>query len=225
MKHLPWSEEDARRQKWLKEQQTREMFEGKQVIITEKMDGANACLTSEKVYARSHSAEATGEQWDFLKKQHREELMHKIPDNLAIFGEYLYARHSIKYDSLPSYFIVFGIYDDSEDEWLSWVDTEVVADKLSLETAPVIDNVYIAEDRSEVVDERDEIIVFDDLRRDPEGVSRYGDTREGYVVRTVDSFSLDDLTENMAKCVRENHVQTEELHWRKGGSIETNELG
>ena len=224
MKHLPWSQEDARQQKWLNRSQTREMFEDGQVVITEKMDGANACLTSEKVYARSHSGEPHRDEWDFLKKQHREELMHKIPDDVAIFGECLYARHSIKYEELPSYFLVFGIYYRPENEWMSWTDTVVMADELGLETVPVINTVYVSENKSEAVDKLEKIVLFDDLESEPKGESRYGDTREGYVIRNREAFGLEDLTENMAKCVREDHVQTEELHWRKGGGTETNEL-
>lgn len=224
MKHLPWSREDARQQKWLNESQTQEMFENNQVVITEKMDGANACLTSDKVYARSHSGEPHREEWDFLKKQHREKLMHKIPDRMAIFGEYLYAKHSIMYEDLPSYFLVFGIYYKPEREWMSWTDVRALSNELGLETVPVIDNLYIEEDENRLVEKLDEFALSGALKREPEGSSRYGDTREGYVVRNYRSFSLDELTENMAKCVREDHVQTEELHWRKGGETETNDL-
>ena len=35
---------------------------------------------------------------------------------------------------------------------------------------------------------------------------------EGYVVRSTDSFSIDDFSTNVAKFVRKNHVQTED-HW------------
>jgi hypothetical protein len=227
MKHLPWSQENARKQKWLGREQTREMFEGERVVITEKADGANACLTSDKVYARSHSAEPHREEWDYLKKKHREELMHKISDQFAVFGEYLYARHSIKYEELPAYFLVFGVYYKKTGEWLSWNDTVAVAEEIGLPTVPVIANLRIQEERNELVENFDEFVMYEDALEDrmPEGESEYGDTREGYIVRNYDGFKLEDLTENMAKCVREDHVQTEELHWRKGGETETNELG
>jgi len=210
MKHLPWSQEDARQQKWLRESQV-SMYFGGEMVILEKMDGANACITSDKVYARSHSAEPHRDEWDYLKKKHREELMHKIPEHLAIFGEYLYARHSIKYEDLPSYFLVFGAYNKNMSRWYSWDRTKAMTEALDLETVPEIDRFATAQPD-------------EDLRRMPEGVSQYGDTREGYVVRNTEGFPLDELTENMAKCVRENHVQTEELHWRKGGETETNNL-
>lgn len=220
MKHLPWSQEEAREQKWLDRTEAQQMFDGERVIITEKMDGANACLTSDKVYARSHSGEPHREEWDYLKKKHREELMHKIPDDFAIFGEYLYARHSIKYEGLPAYFLVFGVL--YKGEWLSWNNVTRIADEIGLLTVPVIADLRIEEKENPLVEKFDEFVTYDSLEdRMPGGESEYGDTREGYVVRKYGRFDLKDLTENMAKCVREDHVQTEELHWRKGGDTET----
>lgn len=223
MKHLPWSQEHARQQKWLNESEAEEMFTGEEVMITEKMDGANACITNEKVYARSHSGEPHREEWDYLKKKHREELMHKIPDEYAIFGEYLYAKHSIKYEELPNYFLVFGVYHKTSQEWLAWYDVEAIAEEIGLQTVPVIARFHVT-DEEELKKNTELFKGVDSLERDPEGESEYGDTREGYVIRNRGSFHIDELTENMAKCVRENHVQTEELHWRKGGTTETNDL-
>ena len=223
MKHLPWSQENARQQKWLDESDAREMFEGREIVIMEKMDGANACMTKENVYARSHSGEPHREEWDYLKKFHSEKYMHKIPENMAIFGEYLYARHSIKYEELPNYFLAFGVYHEPSGRWLSWQKTKKVANLVGVPTAPVIEKTIIGEKdewpKHSIVNEYPHI-----EGRKPEGTSEFGDTREGYVIRNADSFKLDKLTENMAKCVREDHVQTEELHWRKGNSIETNDL-
>lgn len=226
MKHLPWSQEDARQQKWLSESEAEEIFKGETVVITEKMDGANACLTKDKVYARSHSGEPHREEWDYLKKVHREELMHKLPEGFAFFGEYLYAKHSIKYEDLPSYFLLFGVYWEEENEWLSWGRVERFAEDLGLETVPVIDKIHIEPKSNELTKEIPEFQTYREAIKDrmPSGESKYGDTREGYVVRNERSFKLDNLTEKMAKCVREDHVQTEELHWRKGGETPKNEL-
>jgi len=228
MKHLPWSQEEARQQKWLGREETKEMFfeenSMNQIVITEKMDGANACLTKDKVYARSHSGEPHREEWDYLKKRHREELMHKIPEDFAIFGEYLYAKHSIKYEDLPSYFLVFGVYYKPRDEWMAWYNVKAIAKEIGLPTVPEIEVLRLT-DLEEFLEIGDEFKRYEYIEdRMPEGESKYGDTREGYVIRNADRFKVDELTENMAKCVREDHVQTEELHWRKGGETPKNEL-
>lgn len=212
MHHLPWSQEEARRQKWMNEKDVRQSFDEKTVIALEKMDGANACLTSDKVYARSHSGEPHRDEWDYLKKKHREEYMHKIPEKHAYFGEYLYARHSIKYTGLPAYFLVYGVYNKKTEWWYSWATTKRLADSKGFETVPEIKGPQIFNSDS------------DFFKMKPEGKSQYGDTREGYVLRNADGFRHKTLEWNMAKCVREDHVQTEELHWRKGGETPTNEL-
>lgn len=207
MKHVPWSKEDARRNKYLDNLDFMHFTE-RHAVMTEKLDGANACLTSDKVYARSHSHEASGEQWDLLKKKHAEELAHRIPEKLAIYGEWMYAKHSIKYTELPDYFVVFSVFNMARDQFLTWDETKQVAKMLQLPHAPVI--------KEGEFDESWKI--------EPEGESAYGDTREGYVIRTGGRAHYGAFKQNFAKCVRKDHVQTEELHWRKGSEIETNEL-
>jgi hypothetical protein len=44
--------------------------------------------------------------------------------------------------------------------------------------------------------------------------STYGDTKEGVVVRKVQGFDNEDFSKNVAKWVRENHVQTDQ-HWTR----------
>jgi hypothetical protein len=47
-------------------------------------------------------------------------IKHDLGD-LELFGENLYAVHSIEYRKLPSHFFVFGIRH--HDVWLSWEET------------------------------------------------------------------------------------------------------
>lgn len=208
MKHVPWSEEDARRNKYL------DTVEGiftadEEVVMTEKLDGSNSCLTKDKVFARTHSAEPRHESFDYLKKKHREELSQKIPENIAIYGEYLYAKHSIKYTELPGYFVVFAVLNMEEEVWYSWEKTKEIANLHGLPHAPEIKKGHFHKRT---------------FKDEPEGKSEYGDTREGYVLRNTKEIPVGEYVQNAAKCVRHNHVQTEERHWRKGGSIETNDL-
>lgn len=208
VKHLPWSEEDARRNKYLEESDLEDLAltDGK-VVMTEKMDGANSCMTSDKIFARSHSGEAQGRQFDLMKKKHREEYIHRIPNHLAIYGEWLYAKHSIKYTKLPRYFLVFDIYDMKREMWLSWENVEKMAQNLGMRTVPTIKRGYWKNE---------------DFKIEPEGESFYGDTREGYVLRRTCPIEKGNYVNYSAKCVREDHVSTEELHWRKG-EMEINE--
>ena len=203
MPHLPWSREDAREDKYLNS--VREcLFTQGEAVMTEKIDGSNVCLTREHLFARSHSHEPEHTSFDMLKARWPQ-LHYRIPEHIAIYGEWVYATHSIKYDRLSDYLIVFSMLDLEAETWLSWDDTTSLADELSIEYVPVIHRGQW--DR-------------DEFERNPAGESVFGDIREGYVLRTTDAFVHDDFERAMAKCVREDHVQTDE-HW-KHGPIETN---
>ena len=53
--------------------------------------------------------------------------------------------------------------------------------------------------------------------------SRFGDDREGYVVRLADGFHYRAFRQSVAKYVRKNHVQTD-VHW-KTQVVVPNKLG
>ena len=44
------------------------------------------------------------------------------PDRDVLFGEWLYAKHSIHYTSLPDYFLAFDIYDKQAKRFFSTVE-------------------------------------------------------------------------------------------------------
>lgn len=205
MRHLPWSQENARPNKYL-DSVDGCLFTREEAVMTEKVDGSNVCLTREHLYARSHGHAPEHASFDRLKARWPQ-LRYRIPEHLAIYGEWVYATHSITYDQLSDYLIVFSVLDMDEETWLSWNDTTALAHELGIEHVPVLH-------RGEW--NRDE------FEREPAGDSEFGDTREGYVIRTTNAFAHEDFKRAIAKCVRENHVQTDE-HW-KYGPIATNEI-
>lgn len=107
-------------------------------------------------------------------------------------GENLYAEHSLAYDALPSYFMLFSVWTE-EHRCLGWDDTCEWAALLGLETVPELW-------RGEWDIER--------IR----GIEVNTDTSEGYVVRTVAGFAYDDFATHVAKWVRAGHVTTDK-HW------------
>jgi hypothetical protein len=110
-------------------------FSGKNVIVTEKMDGENTSLYRGHIHARSmDSRNHPSRNW--LKRWHAN-MAHDIPEGWRICGENLYARHSIAYDDLLSYFYAFSIWD-SENTCLSWEGTQEWADILNLTLPEVI---------------------------------------------------------------------------------------
>jgi hypothetical protein len=164
------------------------------IVISLKLDGENTNLYNDYIHARSLDSRNHPSR-DWVKKFHAE-IKHNIPENFRICGENLYAKHSIYYDNLPSYFLVFSIWDG--DTCLSWDDTVEYSKLLNLELVPVIFN---GKFEGSVEDFQKFLKESLDTERD-----------EGYVVRRRDSFSIDEFPTSVIKYVRKNHVQTDN-HW------------
>jgi hypothetical protein len=185
--HLPWSPGATSDDVTL---DSVACFSDRRVIVTEKMDGENTTLYRDHLHARSlDSAHHPSRNW--VKAMHGE-IAHLIPDKWRVCGENLYARHSLGYDELPSYFLLFSIWSEA-NICLSWDDTIEWAELLGLSTVPVLyDGVY----------DEDYLRAMNlDLKK-----------AEGYVVRLAECFHYDDFRQSIAKWVRAGHVQTDE-HW------------
>lgn len=166
-------------------------FLNHEVVITEKMDGENTSLYSNKLHARStDSRDHPSRHW--IKTFHAS-IKNQIPKDHRICGENLYAKHSIGYDHLKSYFYAFSIWN--EDRCLNWSDTFKTCKHLNLELVPVK---YIGPFDSKVLKQ-----CIDDLDTKKE---------EGLVIRSTQSFLLSTFSQHVAKYVRKNHVQTDQ-HW------------
>lgn len=177
-----------------------EGFEGREVVITEKMDGENTTLYRDGLHARSlDSAHHPSRAW--IKSFHGR-VRELIPEGWRVSGENMFARHSIVYDRLDSWFYVFSVWDET-DRCLDWEATVRFATELG---APVPRVLWRG-----VLDRRalKQIAAWKlDLTR-----------QEGYVIRSVAAFSRAEFTQNVAKWVRRGHVQTDE-HWMRGPVVE-----
>jgi len=102
---------------------------GAVVIAEEKIDGANLGLSLTKsfeirVQNRSHyvNAESHGQfrSLDAWLDEHHGTLCQILePEVEILFGEWMYAVHSLTYDRLPGYFIAFDIYNKREAKFCS----------------------------------------------------------------------------------------------------------
>lgn len=165
----------------------------KDVVVTEKMDGENTSMYREHIHARSlDSANHPSRTW---VQQLHGTIRHEIPVGWRICGENLYARHSIGYSNLKSYFMVFSIWDEN-NRALSWDETVQYCNILGLSTVPVL---YRGTWNEKAI----RLLYIPEEHRD---------NREGYVVRVAEGFAYKDFAKSVAKFVRKNHVQTSE-HW------------
>lgn len=198
--HLPWSH-------LLKDDRLMEndsYFIGKRVIVTLKMDGENTTFYNDYIHARSltFSSHDTRKWVKGLWSQ----VGYLLDDGMRICGENLYAVHSVKYDDLPSYFMVFSIWNNNT--CMGWDETVEYCKILGLNMVPVIyDGVY---DKDKIIEE----------------FSKYEKTNEGYVVRIADEFNYIDFRRSVGKYVRPEFrqvVNNSHGHWISK-KIETNKL-
>ncbi|WP_353331650.1 RNA ligase family protein [Phaeobacter sp. NW0010-22] len=78
-----------------------------EVVITEKVGGENTTIFSEGCHPRSPDARYHPSR-DWVKA-FAAGISPMLAANERIVGEYLFARHSIGYDNLPSYFFRFRL--------------------------------------------------------------------------------------------------------------------
>lgn len=164
-------------------------FLGKEIIITEKMDGENSTMMRDYYYARSLDSNNHPSR-NYVKGLWGS-INYLIPENFRICGENLYARHSIGYSDLESYFMVFSIWDG--ERCLSWDETLEYCDLLGLVPVRVLHR---------------GIFDLDFIK----SFSVDTDKMEGYVVRLSGEFGLSDFQRSVVKWVRKGHVQTD-VHW------------
>ena len=183
--HLPWSPGRTDDDKVMWDTST---FEGQEIVVTEKMDGENTTMYTDGLHARSlDSRYHPSRSW---VKGFWSTISSQIPLGVRICGENLYAKHSVEYSDLESYFLAFSVWHG--DTCLPWADTVSMLKTIGVPIVPVLyQGVY------------DEKIVKSLLSNR---------IREGYVVRLADSFQLSEFPVSVGKYVRANHVQTDH-HW------------
>lgn len=196
----------------------------KTLIYTEKLDGENNCLSRYGVFARSH-ATPTESAWSKQIRNHWQQIKNDLGD-LEIFGENLYAIHSIEYQNINSHFYIFGIRENNR--WLSWEETKFYARMLDFETVPELKIIDFQTNAGSVqnapyVEHIDEKSFQNDILELVKQPSTFGSmdihtqkpcTMEGIVSRNIEEYSVENFSKNVFKYVRKGHVKTDE-HWTR----------
>jgi hypothetical protein len=197
--HLPWSKGMTSDDKMI---ESLSAFEGKNVVVTEKMDGENTSLYRNCIHARSVDSKHNYTR-DWVK-QYWSNIGPDIPVGWRVCGENLYAKHSIHYKNLPTYFMGFSIWNE-QNTCLEWDETLEWFSLIGIQSVPVIYKGLF-----------DENLLI--------GLSKNMElaNHEGYVIRLADSIEYTDFRYKFAKFVRKGHGQTTK-HWMHQG-IECNIL-
>jgi len=187
--HLPWSEDRDEDDLSLDDLG---IFKNQEVVVTLKLDGENSSLYTDYIHARSlDSVSHPSQSW---VRQLQSQIGYNIPKDWRICGENVYAKHSIYYKNLSTYFYVHSIWND-KNECISWDDTLTWAKLLELETVPLL---YRG--------------IFD-VGKIKSLFAKLEGENEGYVIRLAKSFSYNDFTKCVGKYRRANHV-TSSTHWK-----------
>lgn len=177
-----------------------------EVLIEEKLDGANLgiSLDSQNELRAQNRGQYLPQpfsgQFSRLNSwlgQHGETLKQTLTPELILFGEWCAARHSLDYNQLPDWFLLFDVYDRKAGRFWSVERRNALAQALNFTTVPLLKRTRIT---------RDQLVqLLDDTQ------SRYRNGKvEGIVIRSDSPL----WCENRAKLVNREFVQAIEDHWR-----------
>lgn len=117
------------------------------LIVEEKLDGTNVGIhfTSRGrmvLQCRGHEiTEGMHPQYDLFKQWtsvKRPVLEAMLGSRFILYGEWLYAKHSVHYRALPHYFFEFDIYDKDAAQFLDLASRLQMLDGTGLHTVPVL---------------------------------------------------------------------------------------
>ena len=119
----------------------------KSLIVEEKIDGTNVGIhftspgqmvlqcRGHLITQGMHPQYDLFKQWTAVKRGVIEE---RLENRFILFGEWVYARHSVYYRQLPHYFFEFDIYDKDAEGFLSLQQRLMLLDGTGIETVPVL---------------------------------------------------------------------------------------
>jgi len=186
----------------LSKDETRLLLGGK-VFIEEKMDGANTGIIRHKrgIHLQKRGSlvgTSEHEQFNFFcnwaHQKNYEKLM-KLPQKYIVYGELMYAVHTIYYDKLPDYFLVFDIWNGQS--WLDRDEQDIFCNDYEFSQVPLIAK---------------GTVTLNYLHKLIPDKSAYGDTAEGIVVKRYRNRGY-----IRGKIVKKKFIKTleESEHWQR----------
>jgi hypothetical protein len=121
---------------------------GRHLVVEEKIDGANCGIgfdSSGELRLQSRGHYLTGgpreQQFALLKQwtsEHLSALYECLGSRYLMYGEWMFAKHTVFYNRLPNYFLEFDVFDTQEDIFLSTPSRRRLLKDLPIHTAPVL---------------------------------------------------------------------------------------
>ena len=199
--HLPFSESITSDDKVAKDFS---LIEGSEIVVLEKMDGE--CTSIYKDYHHARSLDSGDTEWR-SHIQILQNLLSPMLGNSILNGENMYAKHSIHYQNLESYFYAFSMWENDIrydwDSFTNFIDT------------------YNKEAYSDFKIAIPKVLyrgAFDIKVLEKIASSLDTSKQEGFVLQPVNSFHRKDFEKYVMKYVRKNHVQTDD-HWMNSAVV------
>lgn len=182
----------------------RDLLGGVRLVIEEKLDGSNSGISFDEhgaLLLQSRGHILTGgpreRQFDLFKRwanRHSGALYETLGTRYTLYGEWLYARHTIPYDRLPHYFLEFDILDRETGDFLDTPRRHAMLRGGPVQSVPVLGcdtadrlEEYVGQSRYSSSERMEGLY----LKHEEQGrvVARYKYVRPGFLQAVADSGS------------------------------------
>lgn len=202
---------------------------GRHIVVEEKLDGANSGLSFGDdaellVQSRGHylTGGAREKHFNLLKSwgaAHETALLDVLGSRYVMYGEWMYAKHTVFYDRLPHYFLEFDLFDAEQDVFLSTAARREVLRGSPVASVPVLYDGPAPERLDDLL-----ALVRPSLGKSPvwreslrQVAAQHGLDPGLVVAQTQPS----DLSEGLYLKVEEDRVTTGRLKWVRPGFVQT----
>jgi len=120
----------------------------KPIVVEEKVDGSNCGISFDaggqlRLQSRGHylTGGPREKQFALLKQwasEQHQRLWGCLADRYLMYGEWMYAKHTVFYDRLPAYFLEFDVYDRHDEVFLDTSRRQTLLDGTELHSVPVL---------------------------------------------------------------------------------------
>ena len=122
---------------------------GKYIVIEEKIDGANSAISFDGegnllLQSRGHYLEGGYRErhYNLMKtwaNANKDIFYEVLGCRYIMYGEWMYAKHTVFYDALPDYFMEFDIYDREKDVFLDTKSRRTFTERMGIiSSVPVL---------------------------------------------------------------------------------------
>ena len=123
-------------------------IKGLPLVVEEKIDGANCAVSFDEngeLLLQSRGHYLTGgvreKHFNLLKQwaaTHRQTFFNVLENRYVMYGEWVYAKHTVFYDRLPHYFLEFDVLDRHTDRFLDTPSRRELLATIPIEAVPVL---------------------------------------------------------------------------------------